>query len=252
MVGISKRKHDTRRRYGNWRHLDDDRHILAQQPRWIFPPNATSPCLVHCRRCPVHPKWVMTKRQKLEWSDVLKSCGDTQQCLSSSSSDGKSRKLLRRASSNAAGGESSWWENLGDIVERPICIKVDGVICTAFSPRGKQRRYLDPTEEVHSIWRAERLASQQCNVSDVDFMECSDAYLAVDRLRVRLPHTTVVHLKLSPVKLGHPHIRNRLHGALICKEDWVWLGPDSDEDIEKEFLELFGRRVVATAIVDSA
>ena len=53
----------------------------------------------------------------------------------------------------------------------------------------------------------------------------------------------LVSVKSSPTLPGHPVNRYRTYGALSGGR-WVWIGPQSDEDIQRHFNTLFGRRMV--------
>eukprot|EP00969_Alexandrium_andersonii_P369750 15475828-Alexandrium_andersonii.AAC.1 len=73
-------------------------------------------------------------------------------------------------------------------------------------------------------------------------MECTPSYPVLSKLRDALQDThRVVYVKTGPELMGQPVSRFRLHGAGLAHQHMVWLGPDSDGEISRDFHNVFGR-----------
>ena len=55
----------------------------------------------------------------------------------------------------------------------------------------------------------------------------------------------VVAFVASATQIGIPIVRQRLFATALSHRSLIWLGPDDNEEIYLDFLDLFGKRVVA-------
>jgi hypothetical protein len=125
---------------------------------------------------------------------------------------------------------------------RPLSLTFGGITCVDYCSVGKQKRLGGPHEKDHAIYMQSLKVGHQNDLIDVSITEHSSRYPGSERQGEALDGCCrVISIKGSAVRIGFPNIRTRSFGAIFNLSTMVWLGPDSDESIENEFYELFGR-----------
>lgn len=197
------------------------RHIaewVSENKGWLFPKDATSPCYVHGIECAVFPS--------LKADETSAAGGQHEQ------HDGHD-------GDHAEDGEDAGAD------DRPLRISAAGVSCQGWSGEGLGQPKAHFSEVPHSIWLQEREVVMDRQQEDLCFSECTPRYPAAERYDACLgSKAKMVSLLTGPELMGWPCRRMRKLTAIINKKSLVWMGPDSEEGVERDFKERFYRGVV--------
>lgn len=254
--------------------------FLAENRTWAQPVHATSWCLVHKQRCPVHPLWAWHLAWNGEIHAAMRDAGSSHELQQRGSADRsasphtpphKRRKVQETCQANPV----PWWmrvrspasqsnqqqqndefmtpecldrNGLGaqEAPPQPLSISVAGLSCTDYSAVGQNKRSAGLTERHHSVWMQDRRTAAEHGVEDVAFSECSDRYPVHAKQALPLAETHhTVYAKLGPDLLGFPQRRTRCFAACINRARLVWVGPHPT-DVREDFLKHFGRTLRVT------
>ena len=122
----------------------------------------------------------------------------------------------------------------------PLLANIAGTSCTPWSPQGSRLGLAHEAMEPFYIWHSER----SVRLEDVIGHENSPFFPT--RIFVEQLSSThkVVTLICGPDALGYPLRRRRQLSIGLRKSSLVWVGPNSQEEITKQFWGLFCRQVV--------
>ena len=150
----------------------------------------------------------------------------------------------------------AWWRKLGDDTqvleeaERPLIVNIAGFPCVDWSQLGGQARDGGLRERHQIVWHEERAYLARHHVEDLFFSECSSRYPMQARQQRTFEDThKVVSIKVSPHSLGHPMRRERNFSAGLNRNKYVWVGPESHDEVQRQFDEFFGRTLEVTGDV---
>ena len=141
--------------------------------------------------------------------------------------------------------------NLGSD-EGAISLRVNtaGTCCQGWSAEGKQERQGHISERAHAIWIGEREQMAKIQLEDAFVQECTVFYPWIQKIKQPLENThKCVRIKTSPVLIAVPSNRPRSLVTGLSLATLVWVGPEDDDEVQREFDEIFRRRCVATADV---
>ena len=114
-----------------------------------------------------------------------------------------------------------------------VRISVAGVTCNGWSAMGGGLKYAHESELIHNIYTCERMVRAESKHEDIAFTECTIQYPTSEKLATPLhQHHVVVWTTTGPEKLGQPCHRLRMLSASICKERYVWVGPEPQRPTE--------------------
>ena len=131
--------------------------------------------------------------------------------------------------------------NAGSVIGRPLIIVAGGLTCTDYSPQGQRKGCAGETERHHAVFIADRITSAEAGLEDLAFTEQAEHYPIKEKQRKPLASThQVVFARGSPVNIGFPVRRTRCLGAAIARSTLVWVGPDTDDAVQDEFMSLMG------------
>lgn len=130
-----------------------------------------------------------------------------------------------------------WLANPGALV-----IAHAGNSCQAWSQEGKRARASHESQVPLAAWVASRKHLCQAGQEDMFFEECTPLFDIEECLREPLRGThRVIKVVTGPRLLGWPTSRERLLSAGLSLRTLVWVGPQTDEEIQEEFERLFAR-----------
>ena len=110
---------------------------------------------------------------------------------------------------------------------------------------GKRLYYGDPSERPHGIWLAERAAKAESLLEDMLFQENVPSYPHEAKLVIPLQHShVVVRVVVGLEDLGWPSRRRRSFCCGLSRRTLRWVGPLTDEGVQRDFMSLFKRRTV--------
>ena len=128
---------------------------------------------------------------------------------------------------------------------RPLRINAAGVSCQGWSREGLGLPKAHFSEVAHAIWLNERKVVMSRDMEDLAFSECTVRYPAVQRYEAAFGDgAKIVSLCTGPELMGWPCKRLRRLTAIINRQSLVWLGPETEEALEADFLERFYRGIV--------
>ena len=238
-------------------------NYLVQNNGGDLKADSMSWCVVHQRYCPLFPVWAWRAQRDgrqamvLDLSKRVAICGEF-------NTQKKGRRQLNRSFSHSNPEDRScrpWWQESRlhqglhrssetENTEAPLCLSISGVKCTAFTPRGKQKRLADSTDKFHSIWIATAKIAAKLGLSDVDVVESAAQYPPVQKLRQPLSDTHSMHaVRSGPHVGGFPTVRMRTLVAAINRSRCVWTGPSTDEAVQNDFDVFFCRTMHLTGDV---
>lgn len=202
-------------------HKDIEDWLHANR-EWALPANATSPCLVHDRRCP--------SSRYAYWLHY----------------QGQDRDTL----STAEQANLKMCDQCGyDANPRPMICTAGGVVCTPVTAMGLSEKAAHEADVTHSVFTAEREVLADRKAEDLFFVECTERYDWIVKLRIRLKNThRIVAVLTASQYHGHPDKRKRrLCAGLAGTADWM--GPESDIEIQEDFERRFHRGTLLNADV---
>ena len=200
--------------------MNSDIHdFLLQHRGAVLDADSRSFCAVHKKACPVYPGCAFSR---LDNTSSLASSEDA---------------------------PTAWWEKPSRFQQKPLTVSAAGLCCTDYSKLGKQKREAGPSERWHHIWHIDRVRAAELHAEDFFFTECAHAYPADKQAAGLEDLYHVVHIKTSPHHLGFPVRRPRTFTAGISKESFVWIGPETDEELQEMWSNLFDRDCFLTGDV---
>ena len=201
--------------------------FLEQSWSAMFSPGSKSYCCQHNQCCPVHV--LPAFRAQVEGQSNVS----------------PPRKVKKNAT-------CPWWQKkmplshemgLTNPGSEPIVFNVSGLVCTDYTPLGKRRGLQGAglTEPMHAVWKTERQWLAENGFEDWFFTENSSHYPIQQKQVQALKSTHVVkHVVACPTDLGFPMRRRRCFSFGFDQNRWVWTGPDSQEEVQADFMEWFG------------
>ena len=117
-----------------------------------------------------------------------------------------------------------------------ICANHSGTMCTPFTQFGKRERWTDPHTESFLVWST----SQAFNGQDLTFLENAwqfpPAMFAEQMSANKEDPCRTVSIDSATEDFGVPVLRRRMLACAVRERSMAWLGPNSFEDIERDFL----------------
>ena len=201
--------------------------FLSSNRQWCLPQSKSSYCFCHKQQCPVQPGWVLSECQNGTSAEALK------QQFSSPASSGST--------------PNAWWARFLDHPEesqasRPLSVNMSSLICVDYTPLGLQRGDAGPSQEQHAIWAAARRVNAERGHEDLYFTECAARYPVLKQHQKLGTTHKIVHIVLDASQEGFSIQRNRALAAGINRKTLVWCGPEDAEELESEFMMLYGRQ----------
>lgn len=137
-----------------------------------------------------------------------------------------------------------------EVKDALLRVNVAGTCCQGWSREGKQERQGHVSERVHAIWLCEREMAAKLELEDAFVQECTTGYPWVEKIRRPLANShRAVRVKVSPVEIAVPSSRPRSYVIASSLATLVWLGPESDDEVQLEFEDIFFRKCIATGDV---
>ncbi len=214
---------------------------LLGNAAWCLPANKSAFCLVHKCKCPVNPGWAMAERL-------------------AGSAPQEVREKFGDAASRFPVPKGAWWASdelctqacgsgTSSVSAKPLQVNISSLICLDYSPLGLQKGLAGESREEHAIWLGTRRINAVRNHEDLYFTECSSRYRAKE-CQAQLESThRIVSITSGAWEQGHAIRRRRSLCAGLNRETLVWCGPESPEEIQKEFELLYHRRLVLDASI---
>ena len=126
----------------------------------------------------------------------------------------------------------------------PLTLNIAGSICQGWSMAGKRAGFGHDSEELHAIWRQERVEEAKLGLEHGFFHECTVRYPYKEKLWKPLADSHWCKTILTdPKRMGHPTMRPRVLSACFAHDHCVWCGPD---DVQKDFSRIFHMKPVET------
>jgi hypothetical protein len=123
---------------------------------------------------------------------------------------------------------------------RPLSTFYGGVMCTPTTPFGSRLGDAHPHMDTYAVCE-EYLVWSKFDQITIE----NNKYFNKARLVRRLqPEYKLISLVTCPGRMGWPSPRQRLLCSALRYETVIWLGPDTDEEVEKHFHSIFGARVL--------
>ena len=132
-------------------------------------------------------------------------------------------------------------DELEDDCGQRMRVSSASICCTPWSSEGLQAQTAHSDDISNSIVVVERQALGKRKREDVAFGECTSRFPVRDRIGKRLPEHRLVWIMDGPELHGRPTKRMRIQWALINTNTSLWVGPDSDEQVSKDFSKRFHR-----------
>ena len=119
---------------------------------------------------------------------------------------------------------------------RPLTIAIVGLPCRPFSCLGNREQLAHSDMEAIALFKIEVLRG------DYDIVMIEEAELFPDWIFVELfpPHFVLRKRIFGPRDQGKPVRRTRFWGAALNQKRLVWIGPETHEVLQQDFLSLFG------------
>lgn len=186
--------------------FSDIAKYISDHAEWCFSPRATSHCIIHGKQCLANPL-----------ADVMYPV------------EGDGTTLEERA------------------FQRPLAVSSQGVPCLPWTSEGTQLGDESPHELSHCVWLEERKRKAQQFLEDIFFVECTPKYPIHRKVVVPLQETHVVKWVLcGPERQGFPAKRMRMLGVGFNKKTMLYHGPESQEEVQGLFDDLFNRSIRMT------
>ena len=206
-------------------------NFLEQQRNTLFSLGSRSYCAQHNQMCPLHVLPAFRDLQKKQAKPDL------------AEKASPARKRRRQC--------CPWWQQPGSASlstlcadKEPLVLNISGLVCTDYTPLGKKKGCSGSglTEPTHAVWSAERTWLAVNSLEDVFFTENSSSYPVTTKQVDPLAAThDVKHVVVCPTELGFPMRRRRVFTVGIDRARWVWTGPSSAEEVQEDFLNVFGK-----------
>ena len=126
-----------------------------------------------------------------------------------------------------------------DPATRPLTIAIVGLPCRPFSCLGNREQLAHTDMEAIALFKIEVLKGYYDIVvieEDKQFPERIFAYLIP-------PHYVLRKCIVGPQDQGKPVRRTRFWGAALSQKRLVWIGPETNDVLQQDFLSLFGAAV---------
>ena len=125
-------------------------------------------------------------------------------------------------------------------METPLRMSSAGNCCQGWSSAGGKHMFAHSSEVPHAVWLAERRVAAEAQLEDLFIEECTVLYPWQSKLRAPLQEShKVVRVVTGPERQGFPTSRPRSLTAGIALSSMLWVGPESDEEIQQEFSSIF-------------
>lgn len=201
--------------------------FLSSNRQWCLPQSNSSYCFCHQQQCPLQPGWVLSE------------------CQNGTSAEELRQQFCPPASSGPL--PNAWWARFLDHPEenttsRPLSVNMSSLICVDYTPLGLQQRDAGPSQQQHSIWAVARRVNAERGHEDLYFTECAARYPAQKQHQELGTTHQVVHIVVDASQEGFSIQRNRALAAGINRQTLVWCGPEDADELQKEFMMLYGRQ----------
>ena len=218
--------------------------FLQHNKDQLFTADGCSYCEMHRQRCPAFISHVLRSKKQVDQASDSATVA-----MMSAPSDGTASVSPTKMKKQSYAGKP-WYEkalslSTGSDEEMPvgpIVCNVAGLVCTDYTPLGKQRGLAGAglTEPVHAVWVAERIYLAKRELEDWFFTENSSKYPIQTKQVDALREThEVKYVVACPSKLGYPMRRRRTFSFGFNRKLWVWVGPTSQQAIQQGFDAVF-------------
>lgn len=117
-------------------------------------------------------------------------------------------------------------------------------VCHGWSSLGHHGGFGHCSEFDHNVWVGERAHWADEGIEDLVLSENTQHYPYKTKIREPLARThRTIHIKTGSQFLGIPQSRTRVFSAALANDRLIWVGPESDADIDQQFHEVFGSRL---------
>ena len=131
--------------------------------------------------------------------------------------------------------------------DKSLSINWAGTTCTCWSTVGKRETFAHGSERTHAVWLTTRVCQAEAQREDGFMQECTRFYAVQQKLVKPVERWFfVVSIKVCGTFLGYPSKRLRSLAFGGYRGSLVWCGPQTPEEVQKEFERLFYKKTVAT------
>lgn len=135
------------------------------------------------------------------------------------------------------------WQATDDDRQSRIKWAVAGTQCTPFTTFGKRLGLSDPDTEAYNIWSSHVTSLPY----DIVVLENS-SHFPISMFREQAePDAQVFAIIVGPELVGWPLRRTRLFAVSVRRSSMLWLGPETDEEVARDFFLTFGAKTKTDA-----
>ena len=135
------------------------------------------------------------------------------------------------------------WQPEGDVHPAQIKVSIAGTQCTPWSEMGLGLGMADPDTEPWHIW-----SSHMSQLGyDLTFLENSPRFPLAELGRKVEPDAHLISVVTGPELFGWPLRRQRLFTTAIRRSTMLWIGPDTNDGIMRDFAAIFRASIAVDA-----